>query len=186
MCENIINSASMAIQEGPKMELKAKHYIIDNCEIGEGTVVRDYVNLFGCRIGRNCKIGAYAEIGKGVVIGDNCKIEAYAFIPPGVTIDDDVFVGPHACFTNDLHPSAVGEWEVTPTRVKKGASIGANATIICGITIGENSLVGAGAVVTKDVPARTVVVGCPAKAIKKIGASPGAKKSASPKKKKKK
>lgn len=165
------------------MELKAKHYIIDNCDIGEGTVVRDYVNLFGCKIGKNCKIGAYAEIGKGVVIGNNCKIEAYAFIPPGVTIEDDVFVGPHACFTNDLHPSAVGEWEVTPTLVKKGASIGANSTIVCGITIGKNSLVGAGAVVTKDVAPNTLVVGCPAKAIKKLNKSSGAKKPAKKKKK---
>ena len=150
------------------MELKAKHYIIDNCEIGDGTIVRDYVNLFGCKIGRNCKIGAYVEIGRDAVIGDNCKIEAFAFIPSGVTIEDDVFVGPHACFTNDLHPSAVGEWEITPTLVKKGASIGANATIICGNTIGEGALVGAGAVVTKDVPAKTLVVGCPARIIRTL------------------
>jgi len=150
------------------VELKAKHYIIDNCEIGDGTIVRDYVNLFGCKIGRNCKIGAYVEIGRDAVIGDNCKIEAFAFIPSGVTIEDDVFVGPHACFTNDLHPSAVGEWEITPTLVKKGASIGANATIICGNTIGEGALVGAGAVVTKDVPAKTLVVGCPARIIRTL------------------
>ena len=174
----------MAIKEVPRMELKAKHYIIDNCKIGKGTVVRDYVNLFGCKIGKNCKIGAYVEIGKGVIIGDNCKIEAYAFIPPGVTIEDDVFVGPHACFTNDLHPSAVGDWEVVPTLVKKGASIGANATIVCGITIGKDSLVGAGAVVVKDVPPGTLVVGCPAKAIKKLDGPRGAKKSANKKKSK--
>lgn len=168
------------------MELKAKHYIVDNCDIGDGTVVRDYVNLFGCKIGKNCKIGAYAEIGKGVVIGDNCKIEAYAFIPPGVTIEDDVFVGPHACFTNDLHPSAVGEWEVTPTLVKKGASIGANATIICGNTIGEGALVGAGSVVTSDVPARTIVVGCPARVLRKLDKAKPAKKASKAKKSKKK
>lgn len=167
------------------MELKAKHYIIDNCEIGEGTVVRDYVNLFGAKIGKNCKIGAYVEIGRGVVIGDNCKIEAFAFIPSGVTIRDDVFVGPHACFTNDLHPSAVGEWEVTPTLVKKGASIGANATIICGTTIGEGALVGAGAVVTKDVPARTLVAGCPARVLRKLEKKSPAKSSNASKKKKK-
>lgn len=168
------------------MELKAKHYIIDDCKIGEGTVVRDYVNLFGCRIGKNCKIGAYAEIGRGVVIGDNCKIEAFAFIPPGVIIEDDVFVGPHACFTNDRIPSAVGEWEVTPTRVKKGASIGANATIICGNTIGEGAMVGAGAVVTSDVPARALVVGCPARVLRMIGKAKPAKKKAGAKKGKKK
>jgi len=150
------------------MEIKAKHFIVQDCEIGEGTIVRDYVNLFGCTIGRNCKIGAFAEIGRDAVIGDNCKIEAYAFIPTGVKIEDDVFVGPHACFTNDRIPRAVGEWKVTPTLVKKGASIGANATVICGVTIGENAIVGAGSVVTKNVPANTVVVGSPAKILRKI------------------
>jgi len=165
------------------VELKAKHYIIDDCEIGEGTIVRDYVNLFGCKIGKNCKIGAYAEIGRGVKIGNNCKIEAYAFIPPGVIIEDDVFVGPHACFTNDKVPRAVGEWGVTPTLVKKGASIGANATLICGITVGENSIVGAGAVVTKTVPSNTVVVGCPATVLKRIDTK---KKKSKPKISKKK
>lgn len=150
------------------MELKAKHYIIDDCEIGEGTIVRDYVNLFGCKIGKNCKIGAYVEIGRDVVIGDNCKIEAYAFIPPGVSIEDDVFVGPHACFTNDRFPRAVGDWGIAPTIVKKGASIGANAAIICGVTIGENAMVGAGAVVTKDVPPNTLVIGCPARVMRKL------------------
>ncbi|MGD9962946.1 MAG: acyltransferase, partial [Thermoplasmata archaeon] len=93
-------------------------------------------------------------------------VEAFAFIPTGVTIEDEVFIGPHVCFTNDRRPRAVGDWEVTPTLVRKGASIGANATIICGVTIGEGALVGAGAVVTKDVPARAVVVGCPAKRVK--------------------
>ncbi len=149
------------------MRLLAEYYKVDDAEIGEGTVVRDYVNLYGCRIGRDCKIGAYAEIQRGVTIGDRCKIEAFAFIPSGVTIEDEVFIGPHACFTNDRVPKAVGDWEVTPTIVKKGASIGANATIVCGITIGENALVGAGAVVTKNVPAGAVVVGSPAKIIKK-------------------
>ena len=150
------------------MELKAKHYIIDDCEIGEGTIVRDYVNLFSCKIGKNCKIGAYVEIGRDVVIGDNCKIEAYAFIPPGVSIEDDVFVGPHACFTNDRFPRAVGDWGVAQTVVKKGASIGANAAIIGGVTIGENAMVGAGAVVTKDVPPNTLVIGCPARVMRKL------------------
>ncbi|MBU1159247.1 MAG: N-acetyltransferase [Candidatus Thermoplasmatota archaeon] len=153
------------------MRLLAEYYKIDDADIGEGTVVRDYVNLYGCKIGRDCKIAAYAEIQKGVIIGDRCKIEAFAFIPSGVTIEDEVFIGPHACFTNDRVPKAVGDWEVTPTVVKKGASIGANATIICGITIGENALVGAGAVVTKNVPEGAVVVGSPAKIIKKKAVS---------------
>jgi UDP-2-acetamido-3-amino-2,3-dideoxy-glucuronate N-acetyltransferase len=147
------------------MKLLAKHYCIEDCEIGEGTVVRDFVNLYGCRIGRDCKIAAYVEIQRGVTVGDRCKIEAFAFIPSGVTIGDEVFVGPHACFTNDLMPKAVGEWSVTPTVVERGASIGANATIICGITIGEDALVAAGAVVTKDVPPEAIVAGNPAKVI---------------------
>lgn len=148
------------------MKLLAKYYKIDDAEVGEDTIVRDYVNLYGCKIGRGCRIAAYAEIQRGVTIGDRCKVEAFAFIPSGVTIEDEVFIGPHACFTNDLHPKAVGDWEVVPTLVKKGASIGANATIVCGVTIGEGALVGAGAVVTKDVPAGAVVVGCPAKRMK--------------------
>lgn len=147
------------------MKLMAKYYKIDDCEIGEDTIVRDYVNLYGCKIGTGCRIAAYVEIQRGVKIGDRCKVEAFAFIPSGVTIEDEVFVGPHACFTNDRVPKAVGDWEVTPTLVKKGASIGANATIVCGVTIGKNALVGAGAVVTKDVPANAVVVGAPAKII---------------------
>ena len=145
------------------MKLLAKHYSIEDCEIGENTVVRDFVNLYGCKIGRDCKIAAYVEIQRGVVIGDRCKIEAFAFIPTGVTIEDEVFVGPHACFTNDRRPKAVGEWNVMETLVEKGASIGANATVICGVRIGENALVAAGAVVTKDVPAGARVAGNPAR-----------------------
>lgn len=148
------------------MKLMAQYYKIDNADIGEDTIVRDFVNLYGCRIGKACRIAAYVEIQRGVVIGDRCKIEAFAFIPSGVTIEDEVFVGPHVCFTNDKVPKAVGDWEITPTIVRRGASIGANSTIVCGVTIGENALVGAGSVVTKDVPANTVVAGNPAKPIK--------------------
>jgi len=143
----------------------AKYYCIQDAEIGEDTIVRDFVNLYGCKIGKGCRIAAYVEIQRGVTIGDRCKVEAFAFIPTGVTLEDEVFIGPHACFTNDREPKAVGDWKLTPTLVKKGASIGANATIICGVTIGENALVGAGAVVTKDVPANAIVVGAPARMI---------------------
>jgi UDP-2-acetamido-3-amino-2,3-dideoxy-glucuronate N-acetyltransferase len=147
---------------GTDMKLMGKFYRIDDCEIGEGTVVWDFVNLFGCTIGKRCRIGSYAEIGRGVVIGDRCKVEPYAFIPPGVTIEDEVFIGPHVCFTNDYYPRAVGDWEIVSTTVKKGASIGANSTILCGITIGEGAMVAAGSVIKKDVPPRTLVAGNPA------------------------
>lgn len=148
------------------MELLSKYHVIKDSEIGDGTIVRHYVNLYGCKIGKNCKIASFVEIQKDVKIGDNCKIEAFAYLPTGVTIEDEVFVGPHACFTNDKKPKASGDWEVVPTHVKKGASIGANAVILSGVTIGENALVGAGSVVTKDVPPNTVVVGNPARPIK--------------------
>ncbi|NLT38663.1 MAG: N-acetyltransferase [Methanomassiliicoccus sp.] len=149
------------------MKLLAKYHSIVDCEIGEGTVVRDYVNLYGCRIGRDCKIAAYVEIQRNVSIGDRCKIEAFAFIPTGVTIEDEVFVGPRVTFTNDLYPKAVGDWDIVPTTIKKGASIGAGAVIVCGVTIGENALVGAGAVVTRDVPPGALVVGNPAHQIER-------------------
>jgi acetyltransferase-like isoleucine patch superfamily enzyme len=151
------------------MKVLAKHYIIENADIGENTVIRDYVNIFGCKIGKNCKIAAFVEIQKDVTIGNNCAIEAFVFIPSGVTIEDEVFIGPHVCFTNDKKPRAVNPgWKTTPTVVKKGASIGAGSVILCGITIGEKSMVAAGSVVTKDVPPKTLVTGNPAKPVKKI------------------
>jgi acetyltransferase-like isoleucine patch superfamily enzyme len=139
-----------------------KYSVIEQAEIGEGTVVHDHVNLYKCKIGRNCKIDAYVYIEEGVTIGDNCKVRAFVFIPTGVTVEDDVFIGPGACFTNDKYPKARGEWKVLQTTVKKGASIGANSTILAGVTIGEGALVGAGSVVTKNVPDRAVVAGNPA------------------------
>jgi len=134
----------------------------------------ELVNLYGCEIGDGSKIGAFVEIRKQVRIGRNVKLQAFVFIPEGVTIEDGVFLGPHVCFTNDLFPRAThsdgtlmqaADWTLLPTLVKQGASIGANATLLCGITIGEGALVGAGAVVTKDVPAYAIVAGVPARVI---------------------
>ena len=136
-------------------------------KIGARTRVHKPSNLWGdYDIGDDCTIAAFVEIGDGVRIGNRCKIEAFAFIPPGVVIEDDVFVGPHACFTNDRAPRAVGEWTLQRTLVRTRASIGANATILPGVTIGEGAVVGAGAVVTKDVPDWRTVVGNPARELK--------------------
>jgi acetyltransferase-like isoleucine patch superfamily enzyme len=132
------------------------------------------VNLYGCNIGDGCKIGAFVEIRSQVTIGRNVKIQAFAFIPEGVTIEDGVFVGPHVCFTNDKYPRAVNadgslmsgdDWQIVPTVVRQGAGIGANATIVCGVTIGEWAMVGAGAVVTRDVPDYAIVTGVPAQVV---------------------
>ena len=151
------------------MKLLAKYYIIEDAEIGENTIIRDFVNIYGCKIGNDCKIAPFVDIQKDVVIGNKCVIEPFAFIPTGVTIEDNVFIGQHVCFMNDKNPKAHNpDWKLIPTKVKKGASIGAGAVIICGLTIGEGALIGAGAVVTKDVPPKTVVVGNPAKPLRKV------------------
>lgn len=140
----------------------------------------ELVNLYGCEIGNECVIGAFVEIRKDVKVGNKVKIQAFTFIPEGVTIEDEVFIGPHVCFTNDKFPRSTNingtlqtssDWKIVQTKVCKKASIGANATIICGITIGEGAMVGAGAVVTKNVPPYTVVVGNPAKVVRKINLS---------------
>jgi len=150
---------------------------LNNVSMGEGVRIFNFVNAYGCSIDDGSKVGAFVEIQKGASIGKNCKISSHTFICEGVHIEDNCFIGHGVMFTNDLFPRATNEdgsqqseadWKVIETHVKKGASIGSNATILCGITIGEGALIGAGAVVTKNVPPRTVVAGNPAKVIKTI------------------
>jgi len=151
--------------------------IADNVVLGKDVVLNDFINLYGCRIDDGSRVGPFVEIQKNAFIGKNCKIQSHSFICEGVTIEDDVFVGHGVMFINDRYPRSTSEsgglqteadWEVIPTVIKKGASIGSNATILCGITVGANSIIGAGSVVIKDVPANTVVAGNPAKVLRKI------------------
>ena len=135
--------------------------------IGDGTRIWHWVQIRErARIGRGCNIGKDVYIDVDVVVGDHCKIQNFATLYTGVTLADNVFIGPHVCFTNDLYPRATSpNWKVAATRVEDGASIGANATILCGLTIGRNSMVAAGAVVTTNVPPQALVAGVPAKRI---------------------
>lgn len=142
--------------------------IIVDAEIGEGTIVRDHVNLFKCKVGKFCKIESFVYIEEGVSIGDYCKIKPHVFIPTGVTIGDEVFIGPNVAFTNDKYPRSKGEWRLLQTIVKQGASIGANSVILPGLTIGANAVVGAGSVVTSDVPDGATVYGNPARPAKSL------------------
>jgi acetyltransferase-like isoleucine patch superfamily enzyme len=136
---------------------------IVDVEIGEGTILRDHVNLYKCKIGRNCKIESFVYIEEGVVVGDDCKIKPHVYIPTGVTIEDRVFLGPNVTFTNDKYPRVKGEWKLLKTVVGQGASIGARSVILPGVNVGKNAIVGAGSVVTADIPEGTIVVGNPAK-----------------------
>ncbi len=145
--------------------------IAPDVELGRDVKVYDFVNLYGCKIGDGTKIGTFVEIQKGARVGKNCKISSHSFICEGVTIEDEVFVGHGVMFINDRYPRATADgrlqtevnWEVAPTLVKLGASIGSGAVVMCGVTIGQRALVGAGAVVTGDVPDDAIVVGVPAR-----------------------
>lgn len=150
---------------------------INNVKLGKDVKIYDFVNLYGCSIDDGTKIGTFVEIQKNASIGKNCKISSHTFICEGVHIEDNVFIGHNVTFINDKHPRATNEdgsmqtdadWGVVETFIRKGASIGSSSTIMCGVTVGENSIVGAGAVVTKDVPPNTIVAGVPAKVIKKL------------------
>jgi len=148
---------------------------LNHVQVGDNVKIFDFVNAYHCTIDSGTKVGAFVEIQKGATIGKNCKISSHSFICEGVHIEDNVFIGHGVMFTNDLFPRAVNpdgsqqteaDWQVVETFVKKGASIGSNATVLCGVTIGENAMVGAGAMVTKDIPPNAVVVGNPARIIK--------------------
>ena len=156
--------------------------IAPDVKLGRDVKIYDFVNLYGCEIGDNTKIGTFVEIQKGSKIGTNCKISSHTFICEGVTIDDNVFVGHNVTFINDVFPRATvddgklqteDDWTCIPTFVKKGASIGSSVTLMCGITVGENAVIGAGSVVTKDVPANTIVAGNPAQKLRKINEAKG-------------
>jgi acetyltransferase-like isoleucine patch superfamily enzyme len=150
---------------------------IINVKLGRDVKIFNFVNLYGCSIGDNTKIGTFVEIQKNACIGKNCKISSHTFICEGVTIEDNVFIGHNVTFINDKYPRSTNpdgalqseaDWHVVPTRIKKGASVGSSATILCGITVGENAIVGCGSVVTKDVPDDTVVAGVPARIIRSL------------------
>ncbi len=151
--------------------------VAPDVKLGRDVKLFGFVNLYGCEIGDESKVGAFVEIQKGVKVGRRCKISSHTFVCEGVTIEDDVFVGHGVTFVNDLFPRATNatgtlqteaDWKCIPTLIKKGASIGSGATILCGITIGEGAIVGAGSVVTKNVAPYTVVAGNPARKLRDL------------------
>ena len=158
--------------------MESHNRIAEDVQLGGGVELACFINAYGCKIGDGTKIGAYVEIQKNATIGAACKISSHSLICEGVTIEDRVFIGHNVTFTNDPYPRATtasgalqtgDDWEVVPTRVCAGASIGSGSTLLCGITIGANAIIGAGSVVTKSVPAGEVWAGNPARFLRKIG-----------------
>jgi acetyltransferase-like isoleucine patch superfamily enzyme len=156
--------------------------IAPDVKLGQNVKLSKFINLYGCQIGDNTKIGAFVEIQKNAAVGNNCKISSHTFICEGVKIEDNVFIGHSVTFINDSYPRATtgdgslqteADWKVEPTIVKKGASIGSGSTILSKITIGENAIIGAGSVVAKDVPANSIVFGNPAKVHRFLNAAHG-------------
>ena len=151
--------------------------ISNDVKLGHNVKIYDFTNLYGCEIGENTKIGTFVEIVKGAKVGRNCKISSHSYICEGVTIEDEVFVGHNVTFINDKYPRATTpdgllqgdeDWQCIPTLVRRGASIGSSATILCGVTIGEKAIIGAGSVVIKDVPPGMIAAGNPARIIRRI------------------
>ncbi len=149
--------------------------IAPSVKLGRGVLIYAFTNLYGCEIGDDCKIGTFVEIQKGARIGARCKISSHTFICEGVVLEDEVFVGHNVTFINDPYPRATSaegtlqtesDWQCVPTRVQRGASIGSGATLLCGITVGPRAVIGAGSVVTRDVPADAVVAGNPARVLR--------------------
>lgn len=149
---------------------------INNVKLGKDVKIFDFVNLYGCSIDDYSKVGTFVEIQKNASVGKHCKISSHTFICEGVHIEDNVFIGHNVTFINDKYPRSTNadgsmqsesDWKVVETFIKKGASVGSSSTILCGVTVGENAIVGAGSVVTKDVPPNTIVAGVPAKPLKK-------------------
>ena len=151
--------------------------ITPDVKLGQNVTIYDFVNLYGCEIGDDTKIGTFVEIQKGARIGKHCKISSHTFICEGVTLEDEVFVGHHVVFINDRYPRATTpagrlqteeDWQVVPTYVRQGVAIGSGAVILCGVTIGAGAIVGAGSVVTRDVPPGAIVAGNPARVIRQV------------------
>lgn len=156
--------------------------IAPDVKLGENVKLAQFVNLYGCEIGDETKLGTFVEVQKNAKIGRRCKISSHTFVCEGVTIEDNVFIGHGVAFINDIYPRATAaggalqteaDWKVVPTLVKQGASIGSGATILAKVTIGENAIVGAGSVVTRDVPAGTIVAGNPARVLRKVTEAAG-------------
>lgn len=150
---------------------------INNVKLGKDVRIFDFVNLYGCEIGDGTKVGTFVEIQKNAYVGQNCKISSHTFICEGVHIDDNCFIGHNVTFINDKYPRSTNpdgsmqteaDWKLEETWIGKGVSIGSSATILCGLTIGDNSIIGAGSVVTKSVPPNSIVAGVPAKKIKNV------------------
>lgn len=171
------NGASSSRSKNSVVQVTDYRCIAQDVKVGRNVTLSQFINLYGCEVGNDTKIGAFVEIQKNAKVGNRCKISSHTFICEGVTIEDEVFVGHNVTFVNDSFPRATStagmlqteaDWKVEVTLVKKGASIGSGATVLANVVIGEYALIGAGCVVTRDVPANTIVVGNPGKVVRRL------------------